>query len=376
MKIGITCYPTVGGSGVIATELGLQLAARGHKIHFIAYDLPLRLDNFHSNVQFHPVGTNSYPLFNVDPYTLALSVKMAEVSLEHKLDVLHVHYAIPHATCAYLTKQLLLGKGERAPKIVTTLHGTDITLIGVDPAYFELARFSLNNSDGITAVSQYLAKETYNVFHLEKEVRVIYNFIDPSVYKPFKDKALRKTFAKKGEFLLGHLSNFRPVKRTLDVIDIFEQIVEKVPAKLLMVGEGPDTTLAHRAVMRRGLSDKVIFLGKQNMVVPILACLDLLLMPSEDESFGLAALEALACGVPVIGTLKTGLVEVISEGKNGYLLNIGDTRSMATKALSLLKNPSRLESFKATAQRISHKKFNADKIVSEYENYYKEVVHG
>jgi N-acetyl-alpha-D-glucosaminyl L-malate synthase BshA len=376
MNIGITCYPTAGGSGIVATELGQQLAMRGHKVHFIAYDMPFRLDRFQPNLQYHAVESTAYPLFKFDPYSLPLAVKMADVSRTRQLDILHVHYAIPHATCAYLAKQLLADSGSKQPKIITTLHGTDITLVGVDPTFFDMTQFSIRQSDGITAVSNYLADETREVFGIEKEIRVIYNFIDTNRFKPSNDECSRREFAKPEEFLIGHVSNFRPVKRTLDVIDIFDRIAAELPAKLLLVGEGPDTTLARRAVTRKGLTDKVIFLGSQNRIEAILPCLDLMLMPSEDESFGLAALESLACGVPVIGTLNTGLVEVISDGKNGFLRPIGDTAAMASAGMLLLKNASILAEFKRAAHTISHERFNSQKLITEYENYYTQVLNG
>jgi len=374
MKIGITCYPVAGGSGIVATELGQQLAGRGHEVHFISYALPFRLDRFQQHLYFHGVETTAYPLFKHPPYALTLAAKMADVACEFKLEILHVHYAIPHATSAFLAKQLVKSC---SPKIITTLHGTDITLVGSDPSFFDITRFSIDASDGITAVSKYLADETHHIFELEKEIRVIHNFIDNDRFKPAgNDCCKRKTFAADDEFIITHISNFRPVKRTIDVIDIFEKISEKLPARLLLIGEGPETILARRQVNKKELGDRVTFLGNQSRVESVLPLSDLFLLPSEEESFGLAALEALACGVPVIGTLKTGLVEVIEDNVNGFLLPIGDTTAMAEAAIELLPDKERLERFKTDAHRIAVERFNNEKIVTEYENYYQEILNG
>lgn len=374
MNIGITCYPMAGGSGIVATELGQQLARRGHQIHFVSYALPFRLDQYQANVYYHGVETTAYPLFKFPPYTLTLAAKMAEVARNVNLDILHVHYAVPHATCAYLALQILNAQNGNLPKIITTLHGTDITLVGADPSFFDITQFSIRASDGITAVSKYLADETKEVFKIENEIRVIHNFFDGTRFKPSLSICQRSEFANDDEFLLMHVSNFRPVKRTLDVLDIFEKVSSKVPAKLILVGEGPDTILARRQITRKNLSDRVIFLGNQSRVEAVLPCADLFLMPSEEESFGLAALEALACGVPVIGTSGTGLVEVIENEKDGFLLPVGDTTSMSQKALELLGDSNKLKEFKNNAAKLVSKKFAADKIVSEYEKYYEEVL--
>ena len=374
MNIGITCYPVPGGSGIVATELGQQLALRGHLIHFVSYALPFRLDQYQTNVFYHGVDTTAYPLFKFPPYTLTLAAKMAEVTREFDLDVIHVHYAIPHATCAYLAKQILAEQGIAIPKVITTLHGTDITLVGADPSFYDITRFSIRSSDGITAVSHYLADETKEVFKIENNIKVIHNFYDEERFKPSATVCQRSQFANDDEFLLMHVSNFRPVKRTLDVIDIFEKVSAKLPAKLLLIGEGPDTILARRQITKKGLTDKVIFLGNQNRVEAILPCADLFLLPSEEESFGLAALEALACGVPVIGTSGTGLVEVVDDEINGYLLSVGDTTSMADKAIKLLQDETKLKKFKESASRLVAKKFKAKKIVTQYENYYEEIL--
>ncbi len=376
MKIGITCYPVAGGSGIVATELGQQLAHRGHEVHFISYALPFRLDRYQTNVFYHGVETTAYPLFNHPPYTLTLASKMAEVSKAFKIDVLHVHYAIPHAASAFLARQLLEFDGAVSPKIITTLHGTDITLVGSDPSYFDITRFSINASDGVTAVSQYLANETKDVFRIQKDIRVVHNFFDGTRFRPNTDQCKRSEFAKDSEFLLTHVSNFRPVKRTMDVIDIFDKVQAELPAKLLLVGEGPDTVLIRRAINKKGLADKVIFLGNQSRVEAVLPCSDIFLLPSAEESFGLAALEALACGVPVIGSSGTGLMEVVDDYRNGFLLPVGDTTAMARAAMALLRDKARLAEFKLAAAATVAKRFNADKIVGEYEQYYEEVLRG
>jgi N-acetyl-alpha-D-glucosaminyl L-malate synthase BshA len=376
MNIGITCYPVAGGSGIVATELGQKLAAKGHQVHFISYALPFRLDSFQTNLMFHGVDTTSYPLFKFPPYTLTLASKMAEVTRNFDLDILHVHYAIPHATCAYLAREILKNGSQKLPKIITTLHGTDITLVGSDPSYYDITRFSINASDGNTAVSHYLAAETREVFGIESEIRVVHNFFDSERFRPGCGKCRRSEFVEDQEYLITHVSNFRPVKRTLDVIDTFEKISTELPSKLLLIGEGPDTVLARRQIKKKGLDNKVIFLGNQTRVEAVLPCSDLFLVPSEEESFGLAALEALACGVPVIGTSGTGLMEVVDDYKNGFLLPVGDTSAMARAAVALLRDADRLAEFKKAAAEMAYEKFNADKIVGEYETYYEEVLGG
>ena len=376
MNIGITCYPVAGGSGIVATELGQQLATRGHQVHFISYALPFRLDKYQANLMFHGVDTTSYPLFKFPPYTLTLASKMAEVTRDFNLDVLHVHYAIPHATCAYLAREILKSDNQKLPKIITTLHGTDITLVGSDPSYYDITRFSINASDGLTAVSAYLAEETKEVFAVDADIRVVHNFFDPERFRPGCTECRKNEFTENGEFLITHVSNFRPVKRTLDVIDIFERILAELPAKLLLVGEGPDTVLARRQIKKKKLESKVIFLGNQARVEAVLPCSDLFLIPSEEESFGLAALEALACGVPVIGTSGTGLTEVVEDFRNGFLLPVGDTSSMARAAVALLKDTKRHEEFCISAAESAMRRFNSEKIVTEYETYYREVLEG
>ncbi|MDZ4722776.1 MAG: N-acetyl-alpha-D-glucosaminyl L-malate synthase BshA [candidate division Zixibacteria bacterium] len=376
MKIGITCYPVAGGSGIVATELGQQLAVRGHQVHFISYAIPFRLDKYQANLFYHGVETTAYPLFQNPPYTLTLASKMADVTRNFGLDILHVHYAVPHATSAYLAREILKAANVTLPKIITTLHGTDITLVGADASFYDITRFSINASDGVTAVSKYLADETMQVFKLNKEVRVIHNFVDSARFKPFSAQCQKDEFVKPGEFLICHVSNFRPVKRTIDVIDIFDRIHLELPARLLLVGEGPEMTLARRQITKKGLSDRVIFLGNQSRVEAVLPCADLFLMPSEEESFGLAALEALACGVPVIGTTGTGLSEVISHNVNGFLCPVGDTTAMARAGIDLLKDKPRHLAFRNAAAKIALERFKEDKLISEYENYYEEILHG
>ncbi len=374
MRIGITCYPVAGGSGIVATELGQQLVTRGHQVHFISYALPFRLDRYQPNLFFHGVETTAYPLFKHPPYALTLAAKMADVTCQFELEVLHVHYAIPHATSAFLAKQLITCK---IPKIITTLHGTDITLVGSDPSFFDITRFSIEASDGITAVSDYLADETKTIFKIDREIKVIHNFFDGGRFNNNNiDMARRREFADDNEFIISHISNFRPVKRTIDVIDIFDRIARKLPARLLLIGEGPETILARRQVTKKGLVDKVKFLGNQSRVEAVLPLSDLFLLPSEEESFGLAALEALACGVPVIGTEKTGLVEVIEDKVNGYLFPIGNTSAMADAGIALLSDKEKHSQFKQKAHQLAYDKFNADKIVSEYEHYYQKVLNG
>lgn len=373
MRIGITCYPVAGGSGIVATELGIKLAERGHQVHFMAYALPFRLDQFRPNLYFHEVETVAYQLFKYPPYTLTLAAKMAEVSCEWKLDILHVHYAIPHATAAFLARQMTECC---APKIITTLHGTDITLVGADKSFYDITRFSIRASDGITAVSKYLADETIREFAIDKPIEVIPNFIDTARFNPCTTCPERGRFALPEEKILCHISNFRPVKRVMDVIEIFRLVQQTMPARLLLVGEGPDTMLVRREVKKNGLEDRVTFLGSQDKVEQILPLADLFLCPSEEESFGLAALEAMGCGVPVIGTGGTGLIELVEHGVDGFLFPIGDTANMASAAIALLNDEPRLKEFKKRAIEKAHHDFNADAIVDHYERYYRQILEG
>lgn len=372
LKIGITCYPVAGGSGVVATELGKKLAERGHQVHFIAYDLPFRLQTFQPNLYFHEVETLSYQLFTYPPYTLTLAAKMAEISCEWNLDLLHVHYAIPHATAAFLAREVMTGRC--IPKIITTLHGTDITLVGADKSYYDITRFSIQASDGITAVSKYLADETTREFKIQNHIEVIPNFIDTTRFTLRTTCCDRIEFAEPHEKLLCHISNFRPVKRAMDVIDIFQRVQEKLPARLLLIGEGPDTMLVRRAVKKNSLEKKVTFLGSQAEVEDILPLADLFLCPSEEESFGLAALEALACGVPVIGSSGTGLVEVVDHGTDGFLFPVADTPTMARAAISLLTGKYDLAEFRRRGHEKAHRLFDAERVVDHYEQYYRQIL--
>ena len=373
MRIGITCYPSAGGSGIVASELGMKLAERGHHVHFISSEPPFRLNTYMENVFYHPITVTNYPLFKSPPYTLPLAVKMAEISKNYDLDLLHVHYAIPHAASAFLAREIL-AKEEKVPKIITTLHGTDITLVGADASFFDITKFSINRSDGVTAVSAYLADETVREFGITRDIKVIHNFFDPTRFKPVTTTCAKSQFAKEDEFLIVHLSNFRPVKRVPDVIDIFARIKESLPAKLLLIGEGPDTTLVRRLVRRKGLEDSVIFLGAQVRVEDILPCGDVFLLPSQEESFGLSALEAMACGVPLVGSLGSGISEVTEDGVTGLLHPVGATDAMADSAIALLRDTERHLSFKkASIARATGRFLDAD-IVTEYECYYECVL--
>lgn len=370
MRIGITCYPTYGGSGTIATELGKALAVRGHKIHFISYSLPYRLREFNENVSFHEVSMMRYPLFDYPPYSLALSAKMAEVVENEDLELLHVHYAIPHAASAYLTKQMLGGK----PRFITTLHGTDITLVGDDESYFRVTKFSIDKSDGITTVSEFLKKETEERFQIETPIEVIPNFVDPERFSGRVPRCAKSLFATKGERIVMHVSNFRPVKRIEDVISIFALINAEIPSKLLMVGDGPLMSMALRTTEKLGVSSDTLFLGKQNDVAGLLSTADIFLLPSENESFGLSALEAMSCQVPVIGTNAGGLPEVVEHGRTGWLAEVGDVESMAERGKQLLTDHRLREEMGQSARQVVLERYHQDKIVAMYEEYYERMV--
>lgn len=371
IKIGIVCYPTFGGSGVVATELGKGLAKEGHQIHFITYSQPTRLDFLNENLFYHEVSTRTYPLFEYAPYELALASKMVSVVKNEKLDLLHVHYAIPHASAAYMAKQILKTQGVEIP-VVTTLHGTDITLVGKDPIYEPVVTFSINQSDGVTAVSQDLRKETYNSFKVTRDIEVIPNFIDLEKFKKQKKDHFKKAICPNGESLIVHTSNFREVKRVLDVVWIFHNIVKEIPAKLLMIGDGPERDKAESLCRELGISDDVRFLGKLEAVEEVLSVADLFLMPSEKESFGLAALEAMACEVPVISTDTGGLPELNVQGGTGFLSKVGDIEDMTRKALLVL-DPANLPRFKANALQRA-KEFDISCILPRYESYYEYVL--
>lgn len=372
MKIGITCYPTYGGSGVVATELGKELARRGHQVHFISYALPFRLQGFQENIFFHEVELPDYPLFEVDLYSLSLTSKMVDVVLYDELDVLHVHYAIPHATSAFNAKQILNEQG-RDIRIITTLHGTDITLIGLDPTLLPLVRFSIEKSDGVTAVSRHLREKTVTNFNLQRDVEVIPNFVDTELWQPRDDDTLRKKFAPGGEPILVHASNFRPVKRVSDVMEIFRRVREAMPVKLLMIGDGPDRSEAERIARENGTCDDAFFLGKQSGLQDILPACDIFLMPSQNESFGLSALEAMSCGLPVVSSSVGGLPELVQHGETGYISEIGDVDRMSRYVIDLLSDRRKYERFSTSARERTVKNFSADDIVPRYEAYYRQV---
>jgi N-acetyl-alpha-D-glucosaminyl L-malate synthase BshA len=372
MRIGIVCYPTFGGSGVVATELGKALADNGHQVHFITYSQPARLDFFSENLFYHEVSVSNYPLFDYAPYELALSSKMVDVARFEKLDILHVHYAIPHASAAFMAKQILATYGIHIP-VVTTLHGTDITLVGKDLTYKPVVTFSINKSDGVTAVSEDLKKATYDHFDIQREIRVIPNFIDLQRFSLKAKDHFKKAIAPFGERILVHTSNFRKVKRTQDVVHIFKQILNKVPAKLLMVGDGPERVNCEALCRELEVCEHVRFLGKQDAVEEILSVSDLFLMPSESESFGLAALEAMACKVPVISSNTGGLPELNLNGVTGFLNNVGDVDGMAANAIYILQDSQILQKFKENAIKRA-KEFDLSLILPVYEKYYEEVI--
>ncbi len=372
LKIGIVCHPAYGGSGVVATELGIALARRGHRVHFVSHAIPFRLAEEQPGIVFHEVDVTSYPLFKYPPYTVALAGKLVELAKAEELDLIHVHYAIPHAVSAYLCRQIL---GQRSPKIVTTLHGTDITLIGIDASFREITRFAINQSDAVTAVSQYLAEETRSSFGPDREVRVIPNFVDPIAFSPdLRSAAVRSHHAACGEKLIGHLSNFRPVKRIPDVIRAFHLIQKKVPARLLMIGEGVKLESARDLAAELGISSRVSFLGPVTRAGDVLAQLDLFLLPSEYESFGLAALEAMACGVPVICTKTGGIPEVVDRGASGLLCEVGDYACVARSAVELLGSPDRHRAMSLAARKRAVDQFPEERIVGMYEALYGELV--
>jgi N-acetyl-alpha-D-glucosaminyl L-malate synthase BshA len=366
MKIGITCYPTYGGSGVVATELGKELASRGHDVHFISYALPIRL-TMNERIFFHEVEVLTYPLFEYPPYDLVLATKMAEVMTRFEIDILHVHYAIPHSISAYLAKMML---NERIVPFVTTLHGTDITLVGNDRSYLPITRFGIEQSDAVTAVSEYLKRRTIEEFQVQREVHVVPNFVDCNVYGRSTDANLRGKFAAPDEAILIHISNFRPLKRVEDVIETFSMVRKKTKAKLLMVGDGPDRRKAEWLANTHGNADDVLFLGKQNNMNEVLSISDILLLPSELESFGLVALEAMACEVPVIATRVGGIPEVVRDGTDGFLYDVGNVSSMAEGCLRILGEPHLRANMGEAARDRARREFCASKIVQQYEALY------
>lgn len=372
MKIGIVCYPTFGGSGVVATELGLGLAQKGHEIHFITYKRPVRLSAFHENIYFHDVMTRDYPLFEYMPYETSLASKLVDVVKFEKLDLLHVHYAIPHAAVAYMAKKILISQGKYVP-VVTTLHGTDISLVGKDRSFASVVKFSIEKSDGVTAVSESLKQQTYEHFGIKNDIRVIYNFIDFNRFTKTNKDHFKKAIAPNGERILTHISNFRKLKRVDDVIHVFHKVNKEIPSKLLLIGDGPERQNMEDLCRKLGLCEDIRFLGKQDAVEELLAVSDLFVMPSESESFGLAALEAMACQVPVISSNAGGLPEVNEHGVTGFLSEIGDVSSMANNAINILKNEEILSKFRENAL-VQAKRFDIANILPQYEAYYEEVL--
>ncbi len=377
MRIGITCYPTYGGSGVVATELGIELAAAGHEVHFISYSQPFRLNGRDGGIFYHEVPVSSYPLFEFPPYDLALASRMAEVAEFCSLDLLHVHYAIPHSVSALLARQMLAAKGRRLP-FVTTLHGTDITLVGLDRSYLPITRYAIQESDGVTSISSYLKAKTLEDFEVTRPIEVIPNFVNCDVYMPIKDETIRAEardrWAKPGDAILMHLSNFRPVKRVVDVVKVFALVVKEVPAQLVLIGDGPDRSAAEWLAHDLEINDKVHFLGKQERVSELLPLADLMLMPSELESFGLAALEAMACKVPAIATRVGGVPELIDDGVTGLLFPVGDVEAMAAGAIALLKDRNRLEAMREEARKTARARFCASLVIPQYLKYYKQIL--
>lgn len=370
MRIGITCYPTYGGSGAVATELGMALARRGHEIHFITYQQPFRLPSFLPRIYFHEVDVGRYPLFEYPPYDLALAVRMHEVVLAHKLDLLHVHYAIPHATSAWIAREMLANTRPDI-RVLTTLHGTDITIVGQDPSFHAITKFSIEQSDGLTAVSRFLQRETVRAFGCTGcQIEVIPNFIDPDIYDRTKYRAALREQLAAGDRVLMHISNFRPVKRVRDVVRIFARVRAEIPSALVMVGDGPDRVHAESEARELGVADHVHFLGKIEAVAPLLSAADLFLLPTQSESFGLSALEALASGVPVIGTNAGGLPEVVRDGETGALCAVGDVEGMAAAATDILRDPDRWQAMSTLAARDARDRFAINDVVEQYESFY------
>jgi N-acetyl-alpha-D-glucosaminyl L-malate synthase BshA len=383
MKIGILCYPTYGGSGVVATELGIELAQRGHQVHFISYNVPMRLKGFSENIFFHKVEMASYPLFDFPLYSIALASKIVEVAKFNGLDLVHAHYAIPHATSAYLAREIIKEevlskkKNNSNIKIITTLHGTDITLIGLEISFLPTMKFSIQKSDGVTAVSEFLKIKTQSQYNISKDIKVIPNFINLDIYKNIKSKeteCLRERLTKQGEKIIVHTSNFRPLKRVDDCIRIFKKINEKVPAKLLLIGDGPERSNCEYLAKDLGVDKEVTFYGEQESFVEILSIADLFLMPSQSESFGLSALEAMACGVPVVSSNAGGLPELNHHGETGYIAEIGDIDKMAEYAVNLLTDSNKYRIFSENALERAVNLFSSEKIVPQYEKYYEEIL--
>lgn len=371
MKIGIVCYPTHGGSGVVASELAIGLAKKGHEMHVVSYATPFRLRSFHQNIFIHEVDVASYPLFRYPPYALTVATKLVELVEEHRLELIHAHYAVPHAVSAYLAKQIL---NAHNIKTVTTLHGTDITLVGSNQSFHRIIKFAIEKSDGVTAVSNYLKRRTIEEFDIRREIRVIYNFVDPVKTTQKASVCSREAFAPGGEKIVMHASNFRAVKRVGDVVRIFARVRERIPSKLVLIGEGPERLFIQQLVKELKLTGDVYFLGAQDDTEPLFLCADLFLLPSEQESFGLTALEAMACGVPVIGSETGGLPEVITHGETGFLFPIGEIHQMSVKALELLSCEDKHRRLKEQAGLRAEQHFNANQIIPQYESFYKEIL--
>jgi N-acetyl-alpha-D-glucosaminyl L-malate synthase BshA len=373
MKIAIVCYPVRGGSGVVASELGIGLSRRGCEVHFFSYELPFRLSTYEANFIFHEVDISHYPLFKYPPYTVTLAAKLADESLYHKFDIINAHYAIPHAAAAYLAVQAI---GDNAPKIVTTLHGTDITLIGQDRSFYSIAKFSIETSDGLTTVSRYLEKKTYETFEIKKKIEVIPNFVDTDRFNPEGAACARSNLAHPEQKIIMHISNYRPVKNAPDVVRIFNIIQKRIPSRLFLIGDGPDAGNTMNLARKLDISDRVTFLGNQDRVNNILPLADLFLLPSASEAFGLAALEALSCGVPVVGSVVGGLPELIANDVNGYLCPIGDVEGMAERSIQILTDESLHRKLSTTARQFVLENYKNNEIIDRYLNYYKEVLNG
>ena len=379
MRIGITCYPTYGGSGVVATELGIELAALGHEVHFISYSQPFRLNGRDEGIYYHEVPVSSYPLFEFPPYDLALASRMLEVAEYYELDLLHVHYAIPHSVSALLARQMMAAKGRRLP-FVTTLHGTDITLVGLDRCYLPITKYAIQESDGVTSISNYLKEKTVEDFAVTRDIEVVTNFVNCDVYLPINDPVTRaearRRLAAPNEAILMHLSNFRPVKRVVDTVKVFAKVVREIPAQLVLVGDGPDRSAAEWLAHDLGIHSKIHFMGKQERVSELLPLADIMLMPSELESFGLAALEAMACKVPSIATWVGGVPELIDDGVTGLLYPVGDVEAMSQGALGLLQDRERLEAMREAGRKTAQNRFCSSLVVPQYVRYYEAVLGG
>ncbi len=372
MKIGITCYPTYGGSGAVATELGLFLAERGHEVHFVSYAQPFRLGQYRERVYFHEVEMDEYPLFEHPPYSLALAVAIHDTVRKHELDVFHVHYAIPHATSAWIAREML---GETGLPVVTTLHGTDITLVGLHPSFHGITRFSILKSDAITAVSSYLKEQTVRDFGVPADrVDVVPNFVDTSVYHPGKEPCHRETLAPDGEKILMHISNFRAVKKVLDTVEILARVTKRIPARLILIGDGPERPRVQARAEELGVADKVVFLGRHDSVAELLSCADVFLLPSSKESFGLVALEAMACGAPVVASDVGGIPEVVPHGEAGFLCSVGDVDAMAVAVTNILKDEELHARFVMNGLAVVAEKFTAEFVVPQYEDVYRRVI--